>query len=226
VLPFNNIASALLLERDYFKAPPSDCLLIIPNQCESYPGNGPNDKCPSSQWYQPPIPTNFTSSDVDCTEDYYSDDCTKTYCDRLADAQVQAGTIMSIPYISKRELFLFVINGFVYLFYSFLNSFCLFESNSRWFCRSIWFSCGDCHSFPSGPGGGAYFPRLHGCFSGRSTGRSGFGLFLLRSGPLAIGGFSHRTTISWFGLRSGGLGAEHGFGFLSVGHRLDLRQCR
>jgi hypothetical protein len=117
VLPFNNIASALLLERDYFKAPPSDCLLKIPDQCESYPGNGPNDNCPSSKWFQPPIPTNFTSSDVDCTEDYYSDDCTKTYCDRLADAQVQAGTIMSIPYISKRIITLLLMTLFFTVFH-------------------------------------------------------------------------------------------------------------
>eukprot|EP00981_Chlorochromonas_danica_P013731 scaffold6806_cov177-Ochromonas_danica.AAC.3 len=98
VLPFNNIASALLLERDYFMEPPSDCQLTNIYQCQSS-SNPPLNTCPSSKWYQPPLPTNVTSDDVDCTDDYWKDDCTKDYCDRLSDAQLQAGTIMSIPYI-------------------------------------------------------------------------------------------------------------------------------
>lgn len=34
VLPFNNISSSLLLERDYFMEPPSECQLADPYQCE------------------------------------------------------------------------------------------------------------------------------------------------------------------------------------------------
>lgn len=97
VLPFNNIASALLLERDYFMTPPAECHLTDPNSCQSDTNIPVN--CPSSKWYQPPLPSNYTTDDVDCTETYWKDDCTKTYCDRFSDAQVQAGTIMSIPYI-------------------------------------------------------------------------------------------------------------------------------
>lgn len=98
MLPFNNIASALLLERDYFMEPPSSCVLHVPNQCETAVGNYPVD-CPSSKWYQPPIPSNFTAGDIDCNDDFYKTTCTPTFCDRQSSAQVQAGTIMSIPYI-------------------------------------------------------------------------------------------------------------------------------
>lgn len=107
VLPFNNIASSLLLERDYFMSPPSACHLLDPTKCQS-DVNVPVD-CPSSSWYQPPIPTEATidnviynplsTSDIDCTSDAWSDGCLKTYCDRQSDAVVEAGTIMSIPYI-------------------------------------------------------------------------------------------------------------------------------
>ena len=41
VLPFNNVASTLLLERDYFKNPPSDCPLHYNGQCQSL-SNAPN----------------------------------------------------------------------------------------------------------------------------------------------------------------------------------------
>lgn len=34
VLPFNNISSSLLLERDYFMEPPSGCQLEDPSQCQ------------------------------------------------------------------------------------------------------------------------------------------------------------------------------------------------
>lgn len=110
VLPFNNIASALLLERNYFQEPPSSCHLYSNNSCES-PWNQPVD-CPSSKWYQPPLPYNVTADDIDCSDDYWSDGCGKTYCDRQSDAQVEAGTIMSIPYIISACLSPF-LGGFV-----------------------------------------------------------------------------------------------------------------
>ena len=70
ILPFNNIASALLLERDYFKEPPSDCTLRFENQCTSgylapSIGNPSTDEdgfdCPGSN-FAPVLPTslNFT----------------------------------------------------------------------------------------------------------------------------------------------------------------------
>ena len=85
VLPFNNISSSLLLERDFFKAPPDDCTLTIQNQCES--SANPPFNCPSSRRYQPPLPINITtngkyyselkSSDIDCGDDAWADGCAK-----------------------------------------------------------------------------------------------------------------------------------------------------
>jgi len=111
VLPFNNIASALLLERNYFRAPPSDCQLTIPDQCQSTE-NPPNAICPTSHWYQPPLPTTVNEADIDCNEDSWSSGCTEVYCSRQSDAQVEAGTIMSIPYIISACLSPF-LGGFV-----------------------------------------------------------------------------------------------------------------
>jgi hypothetical protein len=85
VLPFNNISSSLLLERDFFKTPPDHCTLTIPNQCQS--SSNPPTHCPSSDTYQPPLPINITingkyydeleSSDIDCGDDDWSKGCTK-----------------------------------------------------------------------------------------------------------------------------------------------------
>mgnify|MGYP003385769914 FL=1 len=99
VLPFNNISSTLLLERDYFMVPPSSCQLMDPDACQS-DTNVPMD-CPSSQWYQPPLPVNVTASDIDCASSEWSgsDGCTTEYCDRLTDGEREASVIMSIPYI-------------------------------------------------------------------------------------------------------------------------------
>jgi len=102
VLPFNNISSSLLLERDYFRLPPDSCQLLDPLQCQSDTNIPVN--CPSASIYQPPIPSNFTSSDVDCTDSYWSDTCTVEYCNRLTDAETEASVVMSIPYIISAAL--------------------------------------------------------------------------------------------------------------------------
>lgn len=114
VLPFNNIASSLLLERDYFIENPSDCMLETYG-CQSN-SNEPVASCPSSKWYQPPLPYNVTvdgklysqvtSDDVDCTSEFWSGDgaCTHQFCSRLASSQKQAALIMSIPYIISSVL--------------------------------------------------------------------------------------------------------------------------
>jgi MFS family permease len=103
VLPFNNISSSLLLERDFFRPIPSSCHLLYDTQCPSDPGNEAVS-CPSSSSYQPPLPINFTSSDVDCTDSYWSDTCTVEYCNRLSDAESKAAWVMSIPYIISAAL--------------------------------------------------------------------------------------------------------------------------
>jgi MFS family permease len=103
----NNIASSLLLERDYFKTPPLECTLDTPYLCQG-DGNDPLN-CPSSTSYQSPLPVNLTyggvyypelnwGDDVDCSEDEWSDGCTKDFCSRFDDAIFVSNTIMSIPY--------------------------------------------------------------------------------------------------------------------------------
>jgi hypothetical protein len=117
--PFNIVSATLLLERDYFVVPPSDCGLTLPSQCQNA-SNIPNDFCPSSSWYQPPLPvgtvdnpvticgTTFdyalTENDVDCSDSCWSDGCTVQYCDRLSKGEKQAALIMSIPYIISASL--------------------------------------------------------------------------------------------------------------------------
>ena len=65
VLPFNNIASGVLLERNYFKLPPTDCTLTLPDQCSNGSlapsgGNPSNDingnSCPVDDNIQPILP--------------------------------------------------------------------------------------------------------------------------------------------------------------------------
>lgn len=111
VLPFNNISSSLLLERDYFKEPDSQCALTNPLHCPSNQ-NLPNQFCPTSKWYQPPIPLNYTSTypslstnDIDCTDNYWKSACaTSMYCDRLTKAESMSSVVMSIPYIISAVL--------------------------------------------------------------------------------------------------------------------------
>ena len=129
VFPFNFIASGILLERDYFKDPPSDCQLVFPNQCTggtlapvignpSYDEDG--ESCPGNN-FAPVVPStlNITkdntewdngweedeyvfehmdSEDVSCADSFWSDACTKNYCDDQDDATEKTGLIMSIPY--------------------------------------------------------------------------------------------------------------------------------
>lgn len=119
MLPFNNIASSLLLERDFFMTPPNDCTLEIPNECQSQ-DNQPQH-CPSSKYYQPPLPINITldkyyaelqPDDIDCGDDYWADGCAKEFCDRQTDGIKAAATVMSIPYIISACLSP-ILGGFV-----------------------------------------------------------------------------------------------------------------
>lgn len=111
VLPFNNISSSLLLERDFFKEPSADCQIQNPLYCENDVTN-PYIHCSSSKSYQPPLPYNLTdeynpltTDDIDCTDDFWKDSCaTSEYCSRLTDAETQASFVMSIPFIISAAL--------------------------------------------------------------------------------------------------------------------------
>ena len=110
VLPFNNIASSLLLERNYFIAQPdSACALApFPAACANST-NTPNQFCSTAQYNAPPLPTGLDPATVDCTN---PTDCVTAYCDDLDAGITKANQVMSIPYIISACLSPF-LGGFV-----------------------------------------------------------------------------------------------------------------
>lgn len=134
VLPFNNIASGLLLERNYFTSTPTDCTLNSPGQCSSGSlapsGGNPSmnangDSCPVGGNVQPVLPQSIhmessssedgwdhnsyqfdslTSNDVDCGDKFWSEACTKDYCNAQRGATETSGKVMSIPYFLSAAL--------------------------------------------------------------------------------------------------------------------------
>lgn len=120
MIPFNQVASSLLMERTYFRPLPKDttCHLAEPNECESstnLPLDCPQPLYPSSMFslwdsgvYQPPLPEDVTieeeqykpllSNDIDCTQPLWQDGCTKVYCHSFLDGTNYTKFVMSIPY--------------------------------------------------------------------------------------------------------------------------------
>jgi hypothetical protein len=116
IMPFNNVASGILLERNYFRPPPTDCVLKLPDQCTagklvnySNPStDSDGDSCPGENYAPilPEFPFNASTDDggyvlydsVDCDKHFWSDDCTKDYCSAQKQATEIAGRVMSIPY--------------------------------------------------------------------------------------------------------------------------------
>lgn len=130
---FVSNASGLMLERNLFVVPPSDCRLKHPTQCPSgylSPAVGNpsldsnNMSCPESKphvSYAPPWPEslNVTSSesellgwqksayvfdplrqsDINCLDPFFSEACTKAYCQQKDQATETAGFLMTIPYL-------------------------------------------------------------------------------------------------------------------------------
>lgn len=122
VIPFNSVASSLLMERDYFKQPPLECL-----RCGEGAYSGLLDctaiaaECPSVPPYAWPLPklsANCSISDpqdqpqcstsspyieeikINCDDDAWKNGpLTKTYCAKKAEAAERAATPMSIPYL-------------------------------------------------------------------------------------------------------------------------------
>lgn len=117
ILPFNNIASAVLLQRDYFIENPTNCELTNPYACQSdsntpdYQNGCPTSNCPGYPCYAPPLPlysnigniiydqANLTTL-IDCTDSVFKDydSCTYEYCNTLSNAEDTAAAVMSIPY--------------------------------------------------------------------------------------------------------------------------------
>lgn len=111
VLPFNNIASTLLLERDYFVAPESNCALTNPALCQT-DSNVPLQSCVNyylTSTNQPPLPSNSTDIVIDCSAELndngnYDGSCFDIYCTRLQEAEEDATATMSIPYFISAGL--------------------------------------------------------------------------------------------------------------------------
>jgi len=78
VLPFNNVASGILLERNYFKEPSSSCQLTYPTMCTDgplAPINGNPDSCGDVSNTAPVLPTTINAKcpyGVDCNDKYYN----------------------------------------------------------------------------------------------------------------------------------------------------------
>jgi hypothetical protein len=133
IIPFNNIASTLLLERNYFQTTPSDCTLSNIYECQSNT-NKPISSCPKIG-YQPPLPMNITipgygyfaqltEKDIDCNNEDWKGEgtCTYDYCAAFANAQEDAAEVHSIPYIMS--FFLSPIFGYTVDKYGNLANFC------------------------------------------------------------------------------------------------------
>ena len=133
VLPFNNVASGILLERNYFRDPSPGCTLEFSNLCI----NGPNApqgsvknkeiNCTLDPNIAPVLPasidakcpagtdcnqvfynlTDIVEDDVDCSDPFWGDDivgCVSDYCNAKDDATETSGKIMSIPYFISASL--------------------------------------------------------------------------------------------------------------------------
>ncbi|RLN59538.1 hypothetical protein BBJ28_00021041 [Nothophytophthora sp. Chile5] len=122
VIPFNSVASSLLMERDFFKEPPSlcrrcgdglyieeiDCREIAPG-CPSVPPYGwplpllsanCTIKEPQDQWNCSTSPPLIDDSKINCDDEAWKlGPLTKPYCATKAAAARKAATPMSVPYI-------------------------------------------------------------------------------------------------------------------------------
>ncbi|TYZ68448.1 hypothetical protein PybrP1_004307, partial [[Pythium] brassicae (nom. inval.)] len=122
VIPLNSIASSLLMERDYFKHPPAQCV-----RCGEGAYAGLLDckaiapACPSAPPYAWPLPKLSANCSIDVSDDQlqcptgrpYIEDAkincddeawrngplTRVYCEKKAAAAEAAATPMSIPYL-------------------------------------------------------------------------------------------------------------------------------
>lgn len=121
ILPWNNVASGILLERNFFLPPPNDCHLQFPNNCTygtlqitTNPAQDANgDTCPILPHHAPLLPESLNTTlpdgsiiskeaingqTVDCNDKFWAKDCTADYCSSFQQATETAARYMSIPY--------------------------------------------------------------------------------------------------------------------------------
>ncbi|TMW56666.1 hypothetical protein Poli38472_006676 [Pythium oligandrum] len=134
VIPFNNVASSLLMERDFFKEPPrvcqrcgvgayaglDDCPTIaigcppVPPYAWPLPKLSENCtiKVPEDQHHCSKTPPFIEDGKINCDDPAWKDGpYTKMYCSKKAEAAQKAATPMSIPYIISAVISPFL--GFV-----------------------------------------------------------------------------------------------------------------
>lgn len=123
-VPFINLASGLLLERNLFIKVPEECALKHPDRCSSgylEPADGNEASCPTAATYAPVLPSSLNISstdsdpswykssyvyedlqmtDIDCTDSFWSEACARNYCEKQEMATQRAGLLMAIPFIA------------------------------------------------------------------------------------------------------------------------------
>ena len=108
VIPFNNVASSILLERDLFKEQPSaECALLSPGECQTK-ANPPNSYCELGGHWQPPLPDMVDREAVVCAESEWltrePPHCAKDYCASEVGAVREAAQVFSVPYLMSAVL--------------------------------------------------------------------------------------------------------------------------
>ncbi|DAZ98210.1 TPA: hypothetical protein N0F65_005342 [Lagenidium giganteum] len=133
VIPFNNVASSLLLERDFFKEPPKICARCGEGAYEDRSCNTVAPGCPPVPPYAWPlaqlsanctikhpedqesctrVPPYIDDNMINCDDDAWKHGpYTHIYCARKADAASRAATPMSVPYLISAVISPFL--GFV-----------------------------------------------------------------------------------------------------------------
>ena len=127
VLPFNNVVSGLLLERNYFRQHSDSCVLTYDDRCttgileptDGNPSRNNDGYTCATDNYAPLLPSSlyiifnhpswdqenyvFQSMDskvVNCDDRFWSKYCTKDYCKAEEIATEKVGRVMSIPYVT------------------------------------------------------------------------------------------------------------------------------
>lgn len=121
ILPWNNVAEGILLERNLFRPPPATCHRRYIDQCtqgrlqaHDNPISADDNATCIARHVAPVLPStlNITDSNgtviycnahltpdaVDCAEDFWSLDCLADYCEVLESSTESAARTMSIPY--------------------------------------------------------------------------------------------------------------------------------
>ncbi|KAF0691106.1 Aste57867_17604 [Aphanomyces stellatus] len=126
VIPFNSVASSLLMERDFFKRPPETCQRCNEGWYKDFNCSSISPKCPPVPpfaWPLPALNQNCTirtpadqdkcpqeppyiaESAINCNEDAWKHGpFSQAYCENKAKAASAAATPMSVPYLMSAIL--------------------------------------------------------------------------------------------------------------------------